>query len=160
MLMGLKVSRAIGRKKCVFKSSAQFAIFGIFPLGGNLSCRARHRSRGLNIGGCKGIHHRRVPHQMTTRTPRNHCQSVWSSSVCACKTWRFFDQWDACLGKRAVYDVVDGAVSRDSAETERARQSVAASGIYSGSTSTHVWLIYCDSKAQADRHSNVLVLQS
>src|SRR6218665_314144 len=68
MLMGLKVSRAIGRKKCVFKSSSEFAIFGIFPLGGNLSCRARHRSRGLNIGGCKGIHHRRAPHQMTTRT--------------------------------------------------------------------------------------------
>ena len=59
-----------------------------------------------------------------------------------------------------MYGVVDGAVSRDSAEAERAGQSVAASGIYSCSTGTHVWLTYCDSKAQADRHPNVLVFQS
>src|SRR6218665_1862697 len=152
MLIGPKVSRksVCLRVRYIWNFSSRWQSQLPSPL---LYPRPEHRRE-------QGYLPRDVPHQMTTRTPRNHCQSVRSSSVCACWTWRFFDRWDACLGKRAVYDVVDGAVSRDSAETERAGQSVAASGIYSGSTSTHVWLTYCDSKAQADRHSNVLVFQS
>src|SRR6218665_1520975 len=46
------------------------------PARGNLNCRALHRCRDQDIRARrKGIYHRRIPHQMTTRTPWNHCQA-------------------------------------------------------------------------------------
>jgi len=59
-----------------------------------------------------------------------------------------------------MYNVIDCVMSGNSAEAERTGQAMAASGVDSGSTSTYVWFTYCGPKAQADRHPNVLVVQS
>jgi len=50
--------------------------------------------------------------------------------------------WDPCFWKRAVYNIIVGAVPCDSAEAVRAGQAVAAFGVDSGSTRAVVCTVH------------------